>query len=201
MMTTKGELRERALKARRALDSTELAGLSRMVSENLYALPEFQRAVVMASYVAKEDEVQTAPIIERAIKEGKRVIVPKTESVPKRLRFFEIRSLTELSAGNFGVLEPNAAEGSIQVPLAETDVTLVPLVAWDDGGNRIGYGKGLFDQELRSRGSSIAIGLALEAQRVERVPITERDVPLDIIVTERRILRFPRRGQGLPTNT
>jgi 5-formyltetrahydrofolate cyclo-ligase len=199
-MITKGELRQRALQARRALKGDELAKLSRRVAQNLSAVPEFQGAMTIASYVAKEDEVQTAQIIERALHMGKRVIVPRIEPTPRRLRFYEIRALAELSPGNFGVLEPAAESGpgSTPVPLSESDVILVPLVAWDDRGNRIGYGKGYFDAELGSRRSSTAIGLALEAQRVERVPATERDVPLDVIVTEGRVLRFPARMPAGP---
>ena len=198
MTVTKGELREAALRERRALGRDELVELSSRVARNLSTVREFAEAGTIASYVAKTDEVQTAPIIERSLRQGRRVIVPRTESSPKRLLFFEIRSLGELSPGNFGVLEPLSRTGPYPapVPLNESDAILVPLVAWDDRGNRIGYGKGYFDSELRSRGSATAIGLALEAQRVERVPATERDVRLDVVVTERRVLRFTEGESG-----
>jgi 5-formyltetrahydrofolate cyclo-ligase len=199
-MITKGELRERALQARRGLSREELATLSQRVAQNLSSVPEFKEAWTIASYVAKEDEIQTAQIIERALLKGARVVVPRTESAPKRLRFYEIATLEELSPGNFGVLEPTAktGRGSIPVALSESDVVLVPMVAWDERGNRIGYGKGYFDSELVSRRSSTAIGLALEVQRVEGVPSTERDVPMDVLVTETRVLRFPERRPGGP---
>ena len=166
----------------------------------MFSIPEFEEARTIASYVAKKDEVQTVPIILRALGEGKRVIVPRSESSPKGLRFFEIQDLDELLPGNFGVLEPPAitGRGSISVPVSESQAILVPLVAWDERGSRIGYGKGFFDAELRSPRSSPAIGLGLETQRVERVPATERDVPLDIIVTERRVSRFPRPDRAPP---
>ena len=200
MTITKSELRQTALRARRALKAEELARLSRRVARNLSSLPEFEEARTIAAYVAKEDEVQTAQIIQRAVRDGKRVIVPRTESSPKRLRFFEIQALDELSPGSFGVLEPTpkTVRGSVPVPIGESDVILVPLVAWDDLGNRIGYGKGYFDAELGYRRSSTAIGLALEAQRVDRVPATESDVPLDVLVTESRVLRFPERKLAGP---
>jgi len=195
-MVTKSEIRQRALRARRSVEYDELAELSRRVALKLFSLPEFRKARTMASYVAKTDEVQTVPIILRALSEGKRVIVPRTESSPKRLRFFELRAFDELEAGNFGVLEPTTRKGRVTIPVSigESDAILVPLVAWDELGNRIGYGKGYFDAELRSRRSAPAIGLGLESQRVDRVPATDRDVPLDIMVTERRVLRFSNRA-------
>jgi 5-formyltetrahydrofolate cyclo-ligase len=64
------------------------------------------------------------------------------------------------------------------------------VVAWDDTGQRLGYGKGYFDRELRSIGRAASAGLAFESQRRDRLPATPSDVPLDIIVTERRVLRF-----------
>jgi len=189
MTVTKPELRENALKARRGLSGVELADLSGRVAQNLSTVPEFQKSTTLASYVAKDDEVQTAPIIERALKEGKRVFVPLTQ--PSGLLFFQIGSLDALAPGNFGVLEPIPGRGTPSMPLNATDVVLVPLAAWDDSGNRIGYGKGYFDGALRSRGASVSIGLALEAQHVERIPATTSDVPLDMVVTELRVVRFP----------
>ncbi|MDA4122589.1 MAG: 5-formyltetrahydrofolate cyclo-ligase [Thaumarchaeota archaeon] len=189
MTVTKPELRERALEARRGLSPVELADLSARVAQNLSTVPEFRKSMTLATYVAKEDEVHTAPIIERALKEGKRVVVPLTQ--PSGLLFFEIGSLDGLAPGNFGVLEPIPGRGTPPIPLNATDVVLVPLAAWDDGGNRIGYGKGYFDAALRLRGASLSIGLALEVQRVEGIPATTRDVPLDVVVTELRVVRFP----------
>ena len=100
--------------------------------------------------------------------------------------------MDELEPGDFGVLEPK--EGLPAVPLSETQVVIVPVVAWDDRGYRLGYGKGYFDTELPSRGRSVAIGLAMESQRIDRVPESDTDVPLDMIVTEKRIMRFSKAG-------
>lgn len=200
MTLGKEELRQKALQIRRALGSAELSTLSRKVARNLGRLPEFGEATKVASYVAKDDEVQTAPIIESLLTRGARVFVPKTDPGSGGLLFFEVRSLDELTPGHFGVLEPSRSSGARAVPLRETDLALVPLVAWDVSGSRIGYGKGYFDSALRSRGSSLAVGLALEVQRVDRIPVTDRDAPLDVVVTENRIVRFgPSRPTGART--
>ena len=76
--------------------------------------------------------------------------------------------------------------------LSETDLVLVPLVAWDDRGHRIGYGRGYFDRALAMRGPSLAIGLALESQHVPTIPEVPSDVSMDMVVTEKRVLRFAR---------
>jgi 5-formyltetrahydrofolate cyclo-ligase len=122
--------------------------------------------------------------------EGKRVAVPLVDDPSHSLLFFEIHGLDELSPGRFGVLEPG--RGSEQMTLSETDLVLVPLVAWDDRGHRIGYGRGYFDRALAMRGPSLAIGLALESQHVQTIPEVPSDVSMDMVVTEKRVLRFAR---------
>ena len=190
-MASKGEIRQRALRARRSLSQEELAGLSEMVERNLVSMPEFKNAGTIATYVSKGDEVRTNSVIERAWGLGKRVVVPRVEN-SKRLRFFQVNSWDEFSPGSFGVLEPTQREAPAAeaVPLNACDAVLVPLVAWDERGNRVGYGKGFFDAELRSATSPTSIGLGLEVQRVEAVPVDRWDAPLDMIVTEARVLRF-----------
>jgi 5-formyltetrahydrofolate cyclo-ligase len=190
---SKRELREQALRARRSLAPEEILLLSVKVQENLQKLPEFVSAKVIASYVARRYEVQTAGLLRQALASGRRVIVPRSDLSSLSLRFHEIRSLDELRPGAYGILEP--AVVSPVVPLAKADVVLVPLVAWDFRGNRLGYGKGYFDRELKSRGKALSIGLAFESQYRDALPSTPNDVPMDVIVTDQRVLRF--RG-GVP---
>jgi 5-formyltetrahydrofolate cyclo-ligase len=158
------------------------------VEERLVSEKEYRRARAVATYVSKEDEVQTQGLIGRMLKEGKKVVVPLVDSPSKSLHFFETRGLEDLSPGRFGILEP--LRRSAPVALEDCDVVLVPLVAWDEEGHRIGYGKGFFDRALASRGQAFSIGLALESQQVQRIPADRSDVRLDMIVTENRVLRF-----------
>jgi 5-formyltetrahydrofolate cyclo-ligase len=190
---SKSELRQSALKARESLPGPEVASLSERVARRLMDLPEFAGAATVASYVAKRDEVQTSRIIQSALASGKRVIVPRSVPSSTELVFAEVKSLSELSVGRFGILEPPS--NAPPVPLSTSDVVLVPVVAWDEEGNRLGHGKGYFDRALVGSGVSRKVGLAFEAQRVERVPHSATDVPLDIVVTESRALRVGRRTQ------
>jgi 5-formyltetrahydrofolate cyclo-ligase len=186
-MISKKELRREALESRRSLSPEVMVRLSKEVGRNLASLPEFKRARTIAFYVAKPGEVQTSGMISLALALQKRVIVPRVEA-PGRLGFFEIRGTEDLLPGAFGILEPRP-EGR-RAALNESQVVIVPVVAWDERGHRIGYGKGYFDRELPLRGSACAIGLALESQRVQRVPEVATDAPLDMVVTEKRVLRF-----------
>lgn len=189
---SKNEFRQRALRSRRSLPRQEIGSLSELVKGRLLGLPEFASARTIASYVAKSDEVQTAGIIEAALAGGKTVLVPRSDPVSSELIFSEIDSLSELSPGHFGVLEPPAT--ARPVPLDQSDIVLVPVVAWDDSGRRLGYGKGYFDRALRMNLGPLKIGLALESQRFGEVPHSSTDVPLNAMVTEERILRFGGRG-------
>ena len=170
------------------MDTEELAQLSSRVEENLHSLPEYKASRLLISYCAKGDEVQTKHIIEAALEEGKRVAVVVTDTRSKTLSFSEIRSFEELAPGAFGILEPKP--GKLRpVAVGEADIILVPLVAWDEKGHRLGYGAGYFDRALAGTRRTTKIGLGLELQRLRDVPETRRDVPLDVIVTEKRVVR------------
>ncbi len=176
----------------RALDPRKLDDLSEQVRERLSTVEEFKRARIMACYVSKSDEVGTEEILRSAIRGGVKVLVPLTDAANGKLIFSELRDYdSELFPGVFGIMEPKS-EYLRPVPLEDADLALVPIVAWDERGYRIGHGKGYFDKALAGLSKTETIGLALEAQRVDRVPERPYDVPLQLITTERRVLRFDR---------
>lgn len=186
---SKRELRSLALERRRAIASEELEALSSRVAARLFETKEFARARLVISYCAKRDEVQTRGIIERLLREGRRVAVVVTDPTTRSLRFSEVTSFEEdLATGTFGILEPKPGHLRL-VSLGEAQVVLVPLVAWDTTGQRLGYGAGYFDRALSGASKVTKIGLALESQRLARIPGSHHDVPLDLIVTERRTVR------------
>ena len=187
-MNSKSEVRHEALATRRKIPSDRLDRLSGQVQRNLEGTREFTEAATLATYVAKEDEVQTRNVIIDSLRMGKEVLVPRVGRAPGEMRFYRIRSLDELRAGAYGVLEP--LEGSPAVPLSRAQMVLVPVVAWDDKGHRVGYGGGYFDRSLRSRGGAVAAGFALESQRRAAVPASDSDVGLQMLVTEKRVYRF-----------
>lgn len=186
-MMGKQQVRREALRERRSISAVRNLELSTAIQRRVESLEEYTNARVLACYVAKSDEVQTRGILESALGSGKVVIVPKTDPARRRLTFHEIRSMDELMPGYLDVLEPSA--GSAVFPLGEAQLVLVPVVAWDVNGGRMGYGRGYFDRELRSKGGAAAAGLAFESQRRERLPMARSDAFMDIIVTESRVVR------------
>jgi len=188
---SKTEMRGVALKARRGLTAEELTELSNEVMKNVISSPEYKNCRVIATYVSKSDEVKTEGIIRYSIEVGKRVLVPVSLPENTKLIFSELRDYEkELSPGHFGVLEP-PGQYLRPVPLADADLVLVPMVAWDARGYRLGYGKGYYDTALAGvEIHMMTMGLGLESQRVRRIPQDEHDVPLRAIATERRIIRI-----------
>ncbi len=146
-------------------------------------------------YISFRSEVETREFIEDAIRDGLRVIVPVVEQSGKaegreqteRLVHTEIRRLTGLAKGRFGLEEPAEREPS---SLESLDVVIVPVVAFDRHGTRLGYGKGFYDVFLHELPRSVErIGLAFSAQEITHIPALPHDEPLDTIITERKIIK------------
>ncbi len=195
--TTKAGIRAAALKARAEIPSARLSELSSAVAVTVASAPEYVHAKTLAVYVAKGGEVQTETLIRRSMSIGKRVIVPSTRSGSRVLAFFQLKDYDhDLVEGRFGVPEP--APGRLRtVPLERAELVLVPLVAWDSRGYRIGYGKGYFDATLAGVGKRVTtIGLGLESQRVDQIPEGAQDIRLTAIATEERLIRIPDGGRA-----
>lgn len=191
MVNNKKAVREKIKKIRSEL-SKEVLLKSVKIQKRLFSLPEFEQAKIVSFYVAKENEVQTEQMIKDAIRMGKRVLVPITDKQSGRLVFSELRDYdAELELGAFGVLEPKPEYRRIVSP-AETEVIVVPGVAFDTYGHRLGHGKGYYDRFLRevfsAKSNVPSVGLAFEFQILKECPHTHGDVPVYKIVTEKRVI-------------
>jgi 5-formyltetrahydrofolate cyclo-ligase len=185
----KADLRKSAQASVISMGSERIFSLSETIREKVEDLAEFKYAGVVSSYVARRDEVQTEGIISDALKFGKRVLVPIVESHNRHLLFSEITDLSELMLGHFGILEPKP-ECIRPISLQKAQIILVPVVAWDEIGYRIGHGMGYFDIALEPLKGNLSVGLAFEAQQVDSIPVEPHDIPLKMIISEKRILRF-----------
>jgi 5-formyltetrahydrofolate cyclo-ligase len=185
----KSEMRQQALALRRSIPSIDLTRLSADIEARVRSLNEYSVARTIASYVAKPDEVQTESLIRHSLIAGKRVLVPKTDQLARRLIFSELRDPhLDLAPGQMGILEPRP-DHLRPVDLSEAALVLVPVVAWDVRGYRLGYGRGYFDRALAGLDRGVVtIGLALELQRFPELPIEKHDVPLRMIITEKRVI-------------
>ncbi len=184
----KRAIRAEALAARRALTPEEAAQKSTAILEKLISMPEFESARALLVYVSsKDNEVDTLRLISSAIESDRKVLVPVAVTSTREMVWSELRSLDELHPSTFGIMEPK--EDCIRpVEHNEKHVALVPGIAFDAAGRRIGYGGGYYDRFLASfRGKKVAI--AYELQVYESIPAEPHDHPVDVIVTEDRIIK------------
>jgi 5-formyltetrahydrofolate cyclo-ligase len=183
---------------RNSTPAAELDALSSRIFTKLVELPEIQKAQTVSTYLHTGSEVRTRKIVDWLLSKGKRVVVPISDRPNKRLLFSELRDPEkELAPATYGILEPKL-EFRRPIPLEQADVILVPGVAWDRRGYRIGYGAGYYDRSINSLLASVLkIGLAYEFQLVERIPTSRYDRRVDEILTELRVIDTGLKESGM----
>ena len=157
---------------------------SEAIRRKVFRLTAFRRAAVVCCYVALPYEVQTRRMIDAMLSQGKRVAVPVVHRRSKRMTLSELRDPErELSRGAFGVPEP-APEMRRPVRLQDVDLALVPGIAFDRRGHRLGHGFGYFDRLLsRLPKTTPTIGLAFQFQLVDRLPVASHDHAVQKVLT------------------
>lgn len=179
----KKEIRKQVLAARDSMLPARRKTKSREIEERLFSLPKFMSARAVLFFASFRSEVETGPMIRRALASGKRVILPKVKG--KELELFEIKNFDkDVSPGAWGIPEPRE---SAPVRLDQIDVIVVPGAAFDEHGNRLGYGAGFYDK-LLSEFTKLTIAVAFEEQIVPKIPADSHDVPVRKIVTEKRVI-------------
>ena len=184
----KSVLRGRVLEARRLLETDFKFEASKRVQEFVLASPEFVRAETVALYAGLSDELSVTGIFEAAIRAGKSCLLPRCVST-SNLVFEDVRSWESLRAGAFGILEPAESEASCQ--LGRADLAILPGVAFDLAGGRLGRGKGYYDRALSAErtGSCHLFGVAFSIQIAAKVPTGSLDRRMDVVVTETGLAR------------
>jgi 5-formyltetrahydrofolate cyclo-ligase len=187
----------REMGARRAaLPENERRARSEAASARLLGLPELAslgagaRARTIAGYVAAKGEIDPAPALATAAAAGAVVALPRVDS--QRLRFHRADA-GPLVPGAFGLLEPAAT--APEVPIDALDVVIVPGLAFDAEGRRVGFGGGFYDRTFGDREGATLVGFTYDFQVVPRCPADGRDVSVDVVVTDARELR-PAAGGG-----
>lgn len=176
----------REMRARREqLSPNFVERAARAALMNLQNSPEWQRAEQIALFAAFAGEIPTHPVFSEARKAGKRVSVPRMEAAPdgrSPLSFVEIESWDDLHAGRWGVPEP--ATQLLAHELDPATLVLVPGLAFDRQGHRLGMGKGYYDRALAALALPLRFGFAFEFQLVTAVPSDPMDQKVVAIVTE-----------------
>lgn len=170
---------------RRAL-LPDLAGeKSLALTRKLLELKEFKDAQSVLFYVSTPEEVSTHLAIQESLVLGKKVFVPKI--IDETLALCPLSSFKDLKPGEFGILEP--CETPNPAHPADIDLIVIPGVAFDRKGNRLGQGKGYYDRLLKeTRG--FKVGLAFDEQLADELPVEDHDVPLDLLLTDSHSFTF-----------
>ena len=185
----KPALRRKVMAARDALTRDEIRDRSLSISESLTAQPEFMSAMTVLMYVSFRSEVSTRRMIEVALAQGKRVLVPKVDRKARWLKLYEIKDLgSDLQTGYMGIYEP--VEGVARhAEASEADLIVMPGVGFDIHGGRLGYGGGYYDRLLETtRQDAALVALAFELQIVDEIPTEPHDKKVDKIITETKVI-------------
>lgn len=186
MQMSKPELRKEMLARRDALPATVLKENAEAFTRLLTRLPEYAAARSVLATVAIGSEWDTRPFLDRARADGKAIVLPRLTPPPRRLALHVVEDLDrQLIPGVWDIPEPDP-ERCAAVDLAGVDFAVVPALAVDRQGYRLGYGAGYFDKLLTGRGARPFCVNALPAAFwVEGLPHEPHDVPLDMLIDER----------------
>jgi 5-formyltetrahydrofolate cyclo-ligase len=183
----KRSIRDTMLQRRRALPVDDVCARSLQVQNQVLSSPEFATARTLALYSPFRHEVQTEVLFRAARAAGKSVVFPRVKG--DQLDFVRVSSLDDLLPGSFGVSEPCGTE---VVSILAIDLLLLPGLAFDLIGHRLGYGRGFYDRALEGAEKSplLRAGLAFDFQLIEALPAQGHDIRIDILFTESTVRRF-----------
>jgi len=184
-------LRKKILGARDLLSASERQEKSRSAMQNLMSLPEMKHWSTLFIYVHFRSELETLELIHSCLSQGKRVAVPLVDAATVSMIPLLIKDPeNDLVPGYYDIPEPDPQK-SLRVAASEIDAAVIPGSVFDIHGGRLGYGGGYYDRFLVNRAPQAKrIGLAFEVQVVEYVPVQPHDQPVDILITEKRIVKL-----------
>lgn len=191
--TAKAALRAWVRERLAGLARQALATIGHCVSQRLLALAEVREAPILAAYAAMADEISVDEVVEAKLREGGKVLMPRFDAAARCYRMVAIANPeTDLVRGHYGIREPRP-ELPPEDParLRETDTAwLVPGLAFDAQGHRLGRGGGYYDRLLAGVASP-RIGVAQDWQIVAAIPAEAHDIRLTMVVSEERVLHVP----------
>ena len=173
----KTELRREIRARKRAMTEAEIEERSAKLAQLFFASRAYQNAKTIYGYLPYNQEVRTVPMLERALKDGKKVAVPKV--CGDEMKFLYLDDLTAVAKGYAGIPEPIADE-----PVAhdETALVLMPGLAFDPQGHRIGYGGGFYDKFLAAEPNHPTLALCYEFQMLPKLDVEDHDIPVDTVL-------------------
>lgn len=173
----KQELRRIIRAKKRAMTEEEILSRSQKLAQLLYQSPAYQKARTVYGYLPYNQEVRTVPMLEQALREGKRVAVPKVYG--EEMKFLYLEDFSLVAKGYAGIPEP-IADGPIARD--ETALVLMPGLAFDRKGRRVGYGGGFYDKFLAAEPNHPTLALCYDFQLLPGLETEGHDVPVDFVL-------------------
>ena len=173
----KSALRKEIREKKRAMTEEQIQAASRRLGELFCACDAYKQAKTIYGYLPYNQEVRTVPMLEQALRDGKQVAVPKV--IGDEMRFIYMTDLSQVEKGYAGIPEP-VADG----PVADdtTALVLMPGLAFDPQGHRIGYGGGFYDRFLAAEPNHPTVALCYDFQLLPALETEEFDIPVDCVL-------------------
>ncbi|BBF42288.1 5-formyltetrahydrofolate cyclo-ligase [Lachnospiraceae bacterium KM106-2] len=188
---TKQEVRTKIREEKRKLTTDQIEQLSQRIVTQFLESEQYQNANVVYCYVSYNQEVSTRELINQALADGKKLAVPKvTDRATHEMKFYYIQDMSDLIIGYQGILEPEGKEESLA---QENGLMIVPGLAFDLSGNRLGYGGGFYDTYLNNLNRYQLISFAYDFQFFDTIPTEEYDQTIDQLYTPTRKIIFEKR--------
>lgn len=180
-METKESLRSKLLVQRNALSREDISKYSEKISQKIFKHPKFISSKSLFLYFSIGSEVSTSSLLDESLRLGKNVFLPVLDN-SSNLSFHKFESFLKMKKGKFGILEPTS-----KVSLVDSDLVIVPALAFDLHLHRLGYGKGYYDRFLKNT-SSYKLGICFDFQLIEKIPNEHHDQKMDEVISEKRTL-------------
>lgn len=186
MKQQKAQKRKEIKKIQEKLEKIPIEQIDAAICGNICKTPAYQTARTVFAFVGTASEINTVPFLEKVFQDGKRLVVPKC--IEKGVMIgYEIQSLQDLEPGKYGIREPK--EYCKEVLKEEIDFAVVPCVACDRKGNRLGHGGGYYDRYLENTCMETAV-ICREALLLSDIPKEPHDKSMDWVVTEHEVIKI-----------
>lgn len=187
MLNNKTDQRNSVKQARLDISKDLYQAYSDTICLKIMNLDKYIKADTVMAYCPVNHEVDTSLLLEDCIADRK-LVLPKTDKKSNTIIPCYVDSLSDLIEGAYSILEPK--DGCETAKLKDIDIIIVPMVAFDKKGTRLGYGGGYYDRLLKDMKDSIKIGIAFSLQELESIKKEDHDIDLDVIITEKKIFNF-----------
>ena len=186
---SKSDIRNRVVKAIQTLSAEEIVGKTSQIKNRLFGFANFLEANISLLYMPQQNVVDTKSIIQRCFDYRKIVALPAFNTEKYRMRLFKVDDIeANMTLGPRNIMEPDSERCKL-IPIERIDIAIIPGVALDEKGGRIGSGEGYYDRFIGKLPiTTRKVALSLECQIVQQVPMEAHDKYMDIIITEDRII-------------